>query len=215
MSKASSGSWMVRFEPRNAGQREAEKLYWQSDILFLIGPAGTGKSFAGVAFALREIHDAKKKSLYIIRPPVEATSRSLGFLPGDLDEKLAPYSAPIDKLVAKVGLRVPRDVVSTESLAHARGETYDDCVVLVDECQNLTTKEFTLLVSRLGHNARMVFCGDPDQSDIKPTQKTHVTDLDFAVDRLIDEPGVSVVEFDPSEIVRNPRIARWLTALRN
>lgn len=208
--------FMVRFEPRNDSQKACIKAYREGILLFFLGPVGSGKSIAGVALGLQEIADSKskKKTLYLVRPPVEASSRSIGFLPGDLKEKLEPYSHPVFDLVKKVALKVPNGTLQISSLAHLRGVTFEDCVVLVDECQNLTRKEFELLIGRVGNNCKMIFCGDPEQSDIKATQSEYYTDLDLVVDKLEGVEGVGVVEFDEGDIVRHPLMRGWLTALR-
>lgn len=208
--------FITSFKPRNPTQKAFESSYLNYDIHFLLGPAGCGKGHAAIALALRELStDKSKKTLYIIRPPVEASSRSLGFLPGDLSEKLLPFSLPVFSLLPKIAFNIPPGLLQTYSLAHSRGITFEDCIVLIDECQNLTTKEFILLISRLGPNARLLFCGDPDQSDIRATPgHSFITDLDYVVDCLFTKPGINIVEFSPSEIVRHPRLHLWLSALQ-
>lgn len=214
LSDGGDGGWVVRFEPKNAGQREAASLYPSSDLMYLLGGAGVGKTRASLALALQEIQTGAKKHLYLVRPTVEAT-RSLGHLPGELSEKLSPFLAPALSLISKCGFRIPIDtILKPVSLAHSRGETFDDCVVVVDEAQNFTLREHILLISRLGRNARMLFAGDPDQADIRPTQPDFETDLDFIVDRLFDKPGVSVIEFDATETLRHPKLHIYLKALQ-
>lgn len=197
------------FTPRNSGQRQLVKDWPSHDVFFVVGISGSGKSHCALALALQSGLPIK-----LIRPPVEATSRSLGHLPGSLDEKLAPYSSPIFSLLSKIS---PSSAlkVSTISLAHSRGETFENCIVLCDEAQNLTCKEIRLLITRVGPNCKLLFSGDPDQSDIRPTQPSFYTDLDWAVDRLDGAPGISIVEFLDSEILRHPRLSTWITLLEN
>lgn len=207
--------WIVRVEAKNAGQREMEKAFGKCDIMLTVGVAGTGKTHMALGLALQEVRSGAKECVYVIRPPVGATERGLGYTKGTLEEKLAPFALPVQMLVRKVAYNVPEGVVRVFSLEHSRGVTFENCVVLVDEAQNLTLKEFRLLISRLGENARMIFAGDPDQADIKETCTAWLTDLDYVVDCLMEKPGVAVVEFSDKEIIRHPRMHIWLKALAN
>lgn len=197
------------FKPLNATQEETYKQFPTYDVSVLAGAAGTGKSFLALAMAVSR----SPLPILIIRPPIEATSRSIGHLPGDLDEKLAPYMAPLAALLPKISKGTSPPPLKVVSLAHARGLTFENCTVIIDEAQNLTLREFILILSRLGPNAKLIFSGDPDQADIRPTQPSFITDFDCFIDRLWGKPGILISEFDDTEIVRHPLLHTWLKAL--
>lgn len=215
-SKASfrNAECVVRFEPRSRTQRDAERLYASSDVLFLIGPTGCGKTLAAVGLAAKDItsQGSVRKRIVCVRPAVEA-DRGLGFLPGTLDEKLAPYTQPIKHSLSKVSYRFPVELVTYEALAFARGVTYEDCVVILDEAQNCTTRQLKLFLTRLGKNCKMVVTGDPEQSDIRPTQGEWDCDLDYVVEALDGLPGVGVIDFPETDSLRHPLVGQILTRL--
>lgn len=203
----------VHFEPRSASQKLAVRYYSESDVLFLLGPAGCGKTIAAVGLAAMDVMSpgSPRKRIVCVRPAVEA-DRGLGFLPGTLDEKLAPYTAPIKHSLNKVSFRFPPELITFEALAFARGVTYEDCVVILDEAQNCTTRQLKLFLTRLGRNCRMVISGDPDQSDIRPTGD-YDCDLEGVVDKIESLPGVKVVDFPEGDSLRHPLIGKMLKCL--
>jgi len=217
MASKSSGrnECVVRFEPRSKSQREAERLYPDSDVLFLLGPAGCGKTVAAVGLAARDVTTpgSARRRIVCVRPAVEA-DRGLGFLPGTLDEKLAPYTQPIKHSLAKVSYRFPAELVTYEALAFARGVTYEDCVVILDEAQNCTRHQLRLFLTRLGKNCRMVVSGDSSQSDIRPGDDDYDCDLDAVVEDLEGLPGVGVVDFPETDSLRHPLVGKILQRLR-
>lgn len=206
---SNSNSGSPSFKPLSTTQDEAYKQFPSHEISILAGPAGTGKTHVALAMAVSRA----PLPILIIRPPIEATSRSIGHLPGDLDEKLAPYMAPLASLLPKISKGTSPPPLKVVSLAHARGLTFENCTVIIDEAQNLTYREFILIISRLGPNAKLIFSGDPDQTDIRPTQPSFITDFDAFIDRLWGKRGILISEFDDTEIVRHPLLHTWLTAL--
>jgi phosphate starvation-inducible PhoH-like protein len=193
-------------------KNQAQKMAWgafdQHDVLFLLGPAGTGKTHLACAFAISEILAKKKKRIILTRPIVEA-GESLGYLPGTFDEKVNPYMLPMYDCINKcVGLEGPqRDIINraieVAPIAYMRGRTFDDAVCIFDESQNATKSQLKLFMTRFGENSKIIITGDPTQSDIG---QGHTALVDI-VKKLEDVPGIGVLQFKASSIVRHPLIA--------
>lgn len=172
------------------------------DIVFGIGSAGTGKTFLAASYAASQLYHRKINKIVLTRPNVEV-GNSLGFLPGTLEEKYAPYLEPFENVFIKslgkgfYEYAIKNKSIDPKPLGFMRGATFDDCVVLVDECQNMTKVEFKMLLSRFGRNCKMILSGDPYQIDIKDSG------LEDAVRRLESVDGVEVVHFMDSDIVRS------------
>ena len=185
-----------------------------NDVIFGIGSAGTGKTFIAANYAARELYYKRVSKVILTRPNVE-TGRGLGFLPGTLEEKYAPYLLPFDSIFTKAlgkgfyeyCLR-SKDIEPTP-LGFLRGTTFDDCIVLVDEAQNCTREEMKMLLSRIGKNCKMIFSGDTEQADI------HDSGLEDAVDRLEGIDGIEIVEFLDEDIVRSKMCKQIIMAYRN
>lgn len=205
-------SLLVHFKPRSASQRTVLEAYPNSDVLFLIGPAGTGKTMAAVGCACLDLAAAADKKLLFLRPAVEA-GRSLGHLPGTLEEKIDPFMAAFKQTLKKVALNLPVERICFEAVGFQRGMTYENCIVVVDEAQNLTRSQLVMLLTRLGSNAKIIFLGDPEQSDIKPTAADYDCDLDAVADALDGLERIAVIDFDANESLRNPLIAQMLKRL--
>jgi phosphate starvation-inducible PhoH-like protein len=201
-------------QPLNFVQSEYLDAIENNDVIFGIGSAGTGKTFIAANYAARELYYKRVNKVILTRPNIE-TGRGLGFLPGTLEEKYAPYLLPFDSIFTKAlgkgfyeyCLR-SKDIEPTP-LGFLRGTTFDDCVVLVDEAQNCTREEMKMLLSRIGKNCKMIFSGDTEQSDIPDSG------LEDAVDRLKDIDGIEVVEFLDEDIVRSRMCKQIIMAYRN
>lgn len=191
---------------------EAQKTAWEeyvkSDVLFLVGPAGTGKSHLAIAFALQDILEKTKSKILLSRPVVEA-GESLGYLPGDVDEKVFPYMIPLydclDKMCGSNGEENREYInkrIELAPLAFLRGRTFDNSVCILDEAQNCTSSQLKLFLTRLGQNSKMIITGDPSQSDLSSKS----SDLMNIVQKVKHLSGVGVVQFDEECIVRHPLV---------
>lgn len=194
-----------------AAQEKAWEIYQNNQVIFLVGVAGTGKTHLSMAFAVQEIVGNQKSKIIISRPIVEA-GENLGFLPGDLNEKVAPYMTPfyncLDRICGKEGTATREKIdkrIEVAPLAYMRGATYHDSVCILDEAQNCTRSQIKLFLSRLGENSKMIITGDPYQSDLGVTP-----DITSIVNDLKDVPGIGHVLFEEKEIVRNPLIGEIL-----
>jgi phosphate starvation-inducible PhoH-like protein len=216
----------ARFEPariatrkkavqaRTAAQDAYIRSFDRADLIFGIGPAGTGKTFLAVAYAAAMFERGQVDRIILSRPAVEAGER-LGFLPGDMREKVDPYLRPIydalyDMLPPE---RVERGMQSTAievaPLAFMRGRTLTNAVVLLDEAQNCTTMQMKMFLTRLGENSKMIVTGDPTQVDLPPGQKSGLVD---AMDVLSGVPGIVSVHFTDADVVRHELVARIVKA---
>jgi phosphate starvation-inducible PhoH-like protein len=201
-------------QPLNFVQGEYLAAIEDNDVIFGIGSAGTGKTFIAANYAARELYYKRVSKVILTRPNIE-TGRGLGFLPGTLEEKYAPYLLPFDAIFTRAlgkgfyeyCLR-SKDIDPTP-LGFLRGTTFDDCIVLVDEAQNCTREEMKMLLSRIGKNCKMIFSGDTEQSDIPDSG------LEDAVDRLENIEGIQVVEFLDEDIVRSKMCKQIIMAYRN
>ena len=199
----------------------AQKLAWagfeKHDVLFLLGPAGVGKTMLAVSFAIGEILAKRKKKIVLTRPIVEA-GESLGFLPGDMEMKVDPYMMPvydcIDKCVGANG--VQREMVNRSlrksPLAYMRGVTFDDSVCIFDEAQNATKNQLKMFLTRFGENSKVIITGDPKQSDLRNVFGVPLMDV---VTRLETVSGVGVVYFKENSVVRHPLVVKILEKLED
>lgn len=197
----------------NTAQKLAWNAFQQHDVLFLIGPAGTGKSFLAVAFAIKQLLAREAGKIVLTRPIVEA-GESLGYLPGTFEEKVNPYMMPlydaIDKLVGREGPNRDKILQNTEiaPLAYLRGRTFENAVCLFDEAQNATYSQLKLFLTRFGENTKIIITGDPRQSDLRgPVALTSV------VEKLKEVSGVGMVEFKSNSIVRHKLVGQILEKL--
>ena len=204
-SKVESG---FKFEFLNTAQRDAWAAFDQYDVLFLIGPAGTGKSQLACAFAISEVLAKKKEKIVLTRPVVES-GESLGFLPGSFEEKLNPYMMPMyDCMDRCIGKESPEKEIINKAIeiapiAYCRGRTFNDAICIFDEAQNATTTQIKLFMTRFGKNSKMIITGDPDQSDIR-NGNFMLTDV---VNKMSEIGKIGVIKFKPCNIVLHPLIA--------
>ena len=186
----------------------------EKSVVLALGPAGTGKTYLAIAKAVEALESGKVSRIVLSRPAVEA-GESLGFLPGGLDEKLAPYLRPLyDALTERLGTKrlkamLADGIIEIAPVAYMRGRTLTECFVVIDEAQNCTYTQFMLLLTRLGWRYTMVLTGDPDQTDLLPG----MSGLGDIATRLEKLPDVPVVRLSDSDIVRHPLVASMLTVL--
>ena len=186
----------------------------RSELVFGVGPAGTGKTYLAVAYAAQLLERGQVDRIILSRPAVEAGER-LGFLPGDMKEKVDPYLRPLyDALYDmmpgdKVERAIQAGVIEIAPLAFMRGRTLANAAVILDEAQNTTTMQMKMFLTRLGENGRMIVTGDPSQVDLPRGVKSGLVD---ALQVLTDVEGVSVVRFKDADVVRHPMVARIVRA---
>ncbi|RYD46261.1 MAG: PhoH family protein, partial [Sphingomonadales bacterium] len=201
--------------PRSAAQIEYMRALVSNDIIFALGPAGTGKTYLAVAQAVAQLITGSVQRLILSRPAVEAGEK-LGFLPGDMKEKVDPYLRPLydalhDCLPAEqVERRIASGEIEVAPIAFMRGRTLADAFVILDEAQNTTREQMKMFLTRFGQNSRMVVCGDPKQVDIPggPAQ----SGLNDAVERLEGVEGIAVSRFTSGDVVRHPIVGRIVEA---
>jgi len=197
---------------------EAQAMYLEAiktnDVVFGIGSAGTGKTYVAASYAAGELFHRRISKIVLTRPNVE-TGRGLGFLPGELDEKYAPYLQPFDNVFTRtLGKGFYEYALKTKDIeprpiGFMRGSSFDNCVILVDEAQNLTKTELKMLLSRIGKNCKVILSGDPKQVDITDSG------LLDAVTRLEKVTGVDVVQFADDDIVRSKMCKQIILAYNN
>jgi phosphate starvation-inducible PhoH-like protein len=206
------GNKVVR--ARTEGQARYLACLRDFELVFCIGPAGTGKTYLAVAQAVAELRKGKIKKIVLVRPAVEA-GEHLGFLPGDLEAKINPYLRPLlDALhdlmdYDQIRRYMGNDLIEIAPLAYMRGRTLNDAVIILDEGQNATVPQMKMFLTRMGMNARIVVTGDTSQVDL-PTET--VSGLADAVERLRDIPGIGITTLDRSDIVRHPLVQAIVNA---
>lgn len=190
---------------RTANQKKLVSVAERNDVVFAIGPAGTGKTYTAVALAVRALKNKMVKKIILTRPAVEA-GESLGFLPGDLKEKIDPYLRPLydaldDMIPAdKLGYYMSTRVIEIAPLAYMRGRTLDNAFIILDEAQNATDLQLKMFLTRIGANAKAIITGDLTQVDLPKNQRSG---LDKAVRILKNIDGIAHIELDEEDVVRH------------
>lgn len=201
-------------KPLNYIQGEYLEAIKHNEIIFGIGSAGTGKTYVAASYAAGELFHRRIQKIILTRPNVE-TGRGLGFLPGELDEKYAPYLDPFDQVFKRTlgagfyEYALKSRTIEPKPLGFMRGASFENAIILVDEVQNMTKTEFKMLLSRIGKNCKVILSGDPDQTDISDSG------LQDAVKRLSGLSGIEIVRFLDEDIVRSKMCKQIIMAYRN
>ena len=199
---------------RTHNQQKLLRDYEKNDLLFAIGPAGSGKTYVAIALAVRALKNKEVRKIILSRPAVEAGEK-LGFLPGDMKEKIDPYLQPLyDALEdmipqAKLQEYIEKGVIQIAPLAFMRGRTLSDAVVILDEAQNTTVPQIKMFLTRLGMGSKMIITGDLTQIDLPHSQRSGLID---ACNVLREIPGISFIHFSEKDIVRHPLVERIVKA---
>lgn len=199
---------------RTNNQQKLLRDYEKNDLLFAIGPAGSGKTYVAIALAVRALKNKEVRKIILSRPAVEAGEK-LGFLPGDMKEKIDPYLQPLyDALEdmipqAKLQEYMEKGVIQIAPLAFMRGRTLSDAVVILDEAQNTTVPQIKMFLTRLGMGSKMIITGDLTQIDLPHSQRSGLID---ACNVLREIPGISFIHFSEKDIVRHPLVERIVKA---
>lgn len=199
---------------RSVNQQKLVKAFQENDLTFALGPAGTGKTYVAIALAVRALKNREVRKIILSRPAVEAGEK-LGFLPGDMKDKIDPYLQPLydalEDMIPANKLReyMETNVIQIAPLAFMRGRTLSEAVIILDEAQNTTTHQIKMFLTRLGLNAKMIITGDITQIDLPHSQ---VSGLVQALKVLRDVPGIGRVQFDKKDIVRHHLVQRIVEA---
>lgn len=208
------GNSGLMIKARTANQRKMVDSITKNDVLFAIGPAGTGKTYTAVALAVRALKNKEVKRIILTRPAVEA-GESLGFLPGDLKEKVDPYLRPLydaldDMIPAdKLRMYLENRTIEIAPLAFMRGRTLDNCFVILDEAQNSTDLQLKMFLTRMGPTAKFIVTGDVTQIDLP---KKQMSGLHNALRILGDIPGIDIIYLTGEDVVRHKLVKRILKA---
>lgn len=208
------GSNGIIVKARTVNQRRLVNVMGKNDMVFALGPAGTGKTYTAVALAARALKNKEVRKIILTRPAVEA-GENLGFLPGDLKEKLDPYLQPLyDALndmfpAEKLKDYMENGVVQIAPLAFMRGRTLDHAFVILDEAQNATSSQFKMFLTRMGRNAKFCITGDASQIDLPKNQPSGLIQ---AVKILSDTKGIEFVHFDAKDVIRHELVKKIIEA---
>lgn len=199
---------------KTLGQKQYVDAIEKNDLVFGIGPAGTGKTYLAVVKAIQALKQGKVRRIILTRPAVEA-GESLGFLPGDLKEKVDPYLRPLydalhDVLGREQSTRLAeKEIIEIAPLAYMRGRTLEEAFVILDEAQNTTPEQMKMFLTRLGFGSKMIITGDDTQVDLPRGIKSG---LDVAINRLKNMPEISFIYFDNTDVVRHPLVQKIIHA---
>lgn len=200
--------------PRNTNQALLVKAFNENDLTFALGPAGTGKTYIAIALAVKALKNREVRKIILSRPAVEAGEK-LGFLPGDMKDKIDPYLQPLydalEDMIPSVKLKeyMEANVIQIAPLAFMRGRTLNDAVIVLDEAQNTTVHQIKMFLTRLGMNAKMIITGDATQIDLPRSVQSGLLQ---ALRVLRDVPGIGRIEFGKKDIVRHSLVQRIVEA---
>ncbi len=200
--------------PRTLGQKQYVQAIRQHDVTFGIGPAGTGKTYLAMAMAVAALKEEKVSRIVLTRPAVEA-GEALGFLPGDLLEKITPYLRPLyDALhdmmpVDEIQKNMERGVIEIAPLAYMRGRTLNHAFIILDEAQNTTAEQMLMFLTRLGFSSKVIITGDPTQIDLPSHKQSGLVE---AIRALRKVEGIAISEFTKRDVVRHPLVQRIIGA---
>jgi phosphate starvation-inducible PhoH-like protein len=200
--------------PKTTGQKHYVEAIRKFDVTFGIGPAGTGKTYLAMAMAVSALREEKVSRIILARPAVEA-GEALGFLPGDLYEKIDPYLRPLhdalyDMLPADDILKYrEKGIIEIAPLAYMRGRTLNNAFIILDEAQNSTTEQMFMFLTRLGYGSKAVITGDTTQIDLPPHKQSGLLE---ACRALRQTEGIAIIEFHKRDVVRHPLVQRIITA---
>lgn len=200
--------------PRNTNQALLVKAFRENDLTFALGPAGTGKTYIAIALAVKALKNREVRKIILSRPAVEAGEK-LGFLPGDMKDKIDPYLQPLydalEDMIPAVKLKeyMETNVIQIAPLAFMRGRTLNDAVIVLDEAQNTTVHQIKMFLTRLGMNAKMIITGDATQIDLPRSVQSGLIQ---ALHVLKNVPGIGRIEFGKKDIVRHSLVQRIVEA---
>lgn len=200
--------------PRNANQAKMVRSFAENDLTFALGPAGTGKTYIAIALAVAALKNKACKRIILSRPAVEAGEK-LGFLPGDMKDKIDPYLRPLydalEDMIPQLKLKeyMEADTIQIAPLAFMRGRTLNDAVIILDEAQNTTKHQMKMFLTRLGVNSRMIITGDATQIDLPRTVQSGLLQA-LRILRGVD--GIGIIEYGKKDIVRHPLVQRIVDA---
>jgi phosphate starvation-inducible PhoH-like protein len=208
------GGKIIKAQSHN--QQRLVALAKKNDMIFAIGPAGTGKTYTGVALAVKALKEKQVKRIILTRPAVEA-GENLGFLPGDLKEKLDPYMQPLYDALRdmiqqeKLNSHIENGIIQIAPLAFMRGRTLDNAFVILDEAQNTTHSQMKMFLTRMGRNAKFMVTGDPGQIDLP---RREISGLKEALLILKETSGIGIVKLDENDVIRHSLVKKVIDAYK-
>ena len=208
------GNSGIRVKPRTENQRKMVADSEKNDMLFAVGPAGTGKTYTAVALAVRSLKKKEVRRIVLTRPAVEA-GENLGFLPGDMKEKLDPYMMPLYDALRdmihheKLAEYIENGTIEIAPLAFMRGRTLDNAFVILDEAQNTTVQQMKMFLTRMGKHAKFIITGDATQVDLPRHQKSGLIE---SLERLSDVEGIAVIKLTTTDVIRHRLVKKIIKA---